>query len=99
MAHATEPIPFEELVRDPDAALANLSDQRSSVTFERQGKLFTIRPKRSRAPRAARHFSFDDPLFEMVGVAHVPDGPTDISENNHAYLADAAENLHALKQL
>lgn len=37
-----------------------------------------------------RPFTFDDPLWNIVGMAgHRPGAPTDVSSNKHKYLAEA----------
>ncbi len=36
----------------------------------------------------------DDPIFRLIGAFEAKDGPTDISENKHKYLAEAYADLH-----
>ena len=44
---------------------------------------------------SGRPFTFDSPLWEIVGMADSgPDGPTDVSSNKHKYLANAYADLH-----
>src|SRR5689334_7077974 len=45
------------------------------------------------ADDTGRPFTFDDPLWDIVGMID-DDGPTDISVNADAYLADAYADLH-----
>ena len=49
----------------------------------------TVAPKRRR--RRGKPLSKDDPLFRIVGMFHL-EGPTDVSENKHKYLAEAYES-------
>jgi hypothetical protein len=45
--------------------------------------------------RIGKPFTFDDPLWNIVGMADSgPEGPTDVSRNKHKYLADAYADLH-----
>ncbi len=48
---------------------------------------------RKRASRRRRTTSPDDPLWEIVGIAR-SDGPGDVAENKHKYLADAYAPKH-----
>lgn len=42
------------------------------------------RPRRRREPGLGP----DDTLWNIIGIIHDPDGPTDVSSNKHKYLAD-----------
>jgi len=42
-----------------------------------------------RPSRRSRVFTKDDPLWNIVGMFDDPEGPTDVSSNKHAYLAEA----------
>lgn len=54
------------------------------------------RKKRKRIA-VARPFTMDDPLWNIVGIAH-SEGPTDVSQNKHKYLAEAYADLHEPKE-
>jgi hypothetical protein len=44
---------------------------------------------------SGRPFTFDSPLWDIVGMAEGgPDDPTDVSANKHKYLAEAYADLH-----
>lgn len=45
------------------------------------------------AEEESKPFSFDNPLWDIVGIIH-DDGPTDVSSNKHKYLAEAYGDLH-----
>lgn len=51
-----------------------------------------VEPKAHMA-KAGRPFTMDDPLWSIMGMAE-SDGPTDVSENKHKYLAEAYADLH-----
>ena len=44
----------------------------------------------SRSAQQGGPFTMDDSLWNLAGIADSgPDGPTNVSENKHRYLADA----------
>ena len=45
------------------------------------------------AGRRSKVFTMDDPLWGLVGIGK-SDGPGDISENKHHYLAEAYKDTH-----
>ena len=61
--------------------------------LRRNGQDVAVLLPRKRAPRRRRTTSPDDPLWEIVGIAH-SDGPGDVAENKHKYLADAYAPKH-----
>lgn len=89
---AEQPVPFEQFI----AAAAAIFDEVAAgkqVVVQRDGQLVRLSPARKRAKRRPRHFSMDDPLWDIVGIGRST-GPTDVASNKHTYLADAAANLH-----
>jgi hypothetical protein len=81
------PVRFEEFAAHLDAIFDQVAARGEQITIERGGKLFVLRSKRRR-PRQGRHFTFDDPLWDIAGIAH-SGGAGDISSNKHKYIADA----------
>ena len=61
--------------------------------LRRNGEDVAVLLPRKRASRRRRTTSLDDPLWEIVGIAH-SDGPGDVAENKHKYLADAYAPKH-----
>lgn len=45
------------------------------------------------SPELWKPITADDPLWNIVGIIN-DDGPTDVSENIHRYVADAIEDSH-----
>lgn len=88
MAEDAKPIQFEEFAANLSAVFDQVARQEEPITVERQGLLFVLRPKARRRARKPRHFSFDDPLFDIIGIGRST-GPTDVSSNKHKYIADA----------
>ncbi len=54
--------------------------------------LTPVQPTKARRRRRSRSKPLDrsDPLFNIIGILHW-EGPTDVSENKHRYLAEAYE--------
>jgi hypothetical protein len=55
--------------------------------------LLPVAPKEARRVPRGKPFTKDDPLWRLVGIAE-SDGPTDVAESKHRYLADAYADLH-----
>lgn len=88
MAEDTKPIQFEEFAANLSAVFDQVERQEEPIAVERGGRLFVLRPKARRRTRKPRHFSLDDPLFDIIGIGRST-GPTDVSSNKHKYIADA----------
>jgi excisionase family DNA binding protein len=41
-----------------------------------------------------RPFTFDDPIWDIVGMIDDTDGPTDLAVNHDRYLAEAFDRMH-----
>jgi hypothetical protein len=57
-------------------------------------ELRPVSPTRKR-PRRSQPTSENDPLWDIVGIAHAadfPDVPRDVARNKHTYLAEAYDN-------
>lgn len=88
-----KPMRFDDFITNAATIFAEMEAHGTTVLVERDGQLFSVKPKLRRLRRARRQFSPDDPLFEIVGMGH-SSGPGDISTNKHRYLADAIADLH-----
>ncbi len=89
MENEPKAVQFDEFATHLNTIFDEVEAGERSVTVERGGRLFTLRPKpRRRSGRKSRHFSLDDPLFEIIGIGH-SEGATDVSSNKHKYIADA----------
>lgn len=87
-----QPVQFDEFMTHAAAIFDEVAAGKE-VVVKRDGQLVRLSPARRRAKRRARHFSMNDPLWDIVGIGH-SSGPTDVSSNKHNYLADAAAELH-----
>jgi antitoxin (DNA-binding transcriptional repressor) of toxin-antitoxin stability system len=87
-----QPVQFDEFMTHAAAIFDEVAAGRQ-VVVQRDGQLVRLSPARKRAKRRPRHFSMDDPLWDIVGVGR-SSGPTDVSSNKHKYLADAVADLH-----
>lgn len=87
-----QPVQFDEFLTHAAAIFDEVAAGKQ-VVVKRDGQLVRLSPARRRAKRRPRHFSMDDPLWDIVGIGH-SHGPTDVSTNKHKYLADAAADLH-----
>lgn len=97
MQAESQPIPFDEFARHISTIFDDIEAQGSEVVVEREGKLFSLRPRRGRrAPAKPRHLMPNDALLDIIGLGGPgdPNGPTDVSANKHRYLAEAAADLH-----
>jgi len=54
--------------------------------------LTPVAPTRQKRPKRGP-LTKDDPLFGLIGIGR-SEGPTDVSENKHKYLAEAYADLH-----
>lgn len=87
-----QPVQFDEFISHAVAIFDEVAAGKQ-VVVQRDGQLVRLSSARKRAKRRPRHFSMDDPLWDIVGIGR-SSGPTDVSSNKHAYLADAAADLH-----
>jgi hypothetical protein len=96
-AQGTECVQFDEFLANA-AALFDEAASGKRITVERNGERFRLVPMRrrsgTRGRRKPRHFTLDDPLWGIVGIARSRDPNTDVSSNKHKYLADAYADLH-----
>jgi hypothetical protein len=88
MASGAKPLTFEEFAERLSAVFDQVEAQGEEITVEREGKLFTLRPKRKRSRRKGGPITADDPLWDIVGIGKSK-GPTDVSSNKYKYVAEA----------
>lgn len=85
---------LEEFMTDLPTLLDRLERESAGVLVEYAGTLFSVRPQSKRTARhRTRHFSTEDPLFEVMGIGH-SGGPGNVATNKHKYLAEAYGDLH-----
>lgn len=63
------------------------------IVVERNGQLFSVKPKAQRSRRSRRHFGPENSLFDITSLDR-SEGPTDVAQHKHRYLADAAADPH-----
>ncbi|HLY29954.1 MAG TPA: hypothetical protein VKQ36_02900 [Ktedonobacterales bacterium] len=81
-------IPFEEFVQHASDIFDEIVTHGETIEVERDGNVITLRPKAKRGKRKSRHFSLNDPLWDIVGIGR-SGGPGDVSENKYKYVAEA----------
>lgn len=87
-----QPIQFDEFVTNAPTIFDEVAAGKQ-VTVERGNQLVRLSRVHRANRRAQRHFSADDPLWDIVGAGHST-GPTDVSSHKHHYLTNAAGDLH-----
>jgi len=88
MAQPGKLMPFNDFAANLNAIFDEAVEQGQTVQVEREGKVFTLKAQAPRSRRKLHQFSKDDPLWDIVGVGH-SDGPVDVSQHKHKYIADA----------
>lgn len=67
--------------------------KRVTILRDADEEIATVTPaqpaKRRRSPRRPTYLTPDDSLWNIVGMHEAKEGPTDVSENKHKYLAEA----------
>lgn len=86
------PIEFDDFIAHAAVIFDEIAAGKQ-VVVQRDGQLVRLTPARHRNKRAPRRFSMDNPLWEIAGIGR-SDSATDVSENKHKYLAEAAADLH-----
>lgn len=81
-----------EVVRLTEEAKRSNHPIRLTLGVEEAGTLVPPKPAR-RSRRQFRPLTEGDPLWNIVGMSD-REGPTDVSENKHKYLAEAYSDPH-----
>src|SRR5579862_2582799 len=88
-------IPFEEFVQHASDIFDEIVTHGETIEVERDGNVITLRPKAKRGKRKSRHFSLNDPLWDIVGIGR-SGGPGDVSENKYKYVAELLRKQNLL---
>ena len=81
-------VPFDEFIRDAPALFDDMERDGQPVVVERAGKLFTLRPPRTRRRKKTGVILPDDPMWGLVGLFSTEPN-NDVADNKHRYIADA----------
>ncbi len=94
MARETRHLDISEMADTPAMDLVDqVRKTRQTTVIRADGEAAVeIRPARKRRqhPTHAQGITAEDTLWSIVGSIDEPEGPTDVSENVDAYLADAS---------